>query len=240
MKTRSIVLALVLSLVLCLCSGCNIAATMPYSSDEYENGEWSVEELVEHFEGLGFTDIDVEEYTTFNEGEEKIQVVVAEDSSSWFPSYRDFEKGETVDTLRNIIIRETRLIPILTTENCLEFAEYVKNGKDSPDNTLTWLSFIEEHNGEALEFDGTITSWYDEFFYISGVKCTVAVENSEHMSFYWAVDSLDDLGLSGEYSHNEYSLGEITEGMQVHILAVINYSEDNGLNLEIESMQVIK
>ena len=240
MKIRSIVLVAVLSILLFLCSGCDIAATMPHSSDEYENGEWSVDELVEHFEGLGFTDIDVEEYTTFNESEVKIQVVVAEDSTSWFPSYRDFEKGETVDTLRKIIIRETRLIPILTIENCPEFAEYVKNGKDSPDNTLPWLSFIDEHNGEALEFDGIITSWSDEFWYITGVDCTVTVENSENMSFYWSVDSLDDLGLSGEDSHNEYSLGEITEGMQLHILAVINYSEDGGLNLEIETMEIME
>ena len=105
---------------------------------------------------------------------------------------------------------------------------------------MDWLSFVNEHNGDALEFDGTITSWYDEFFYISGVSCTVAVENSENMSFYWKVDSLDDLGLSGEYSHNQYSVGEITEGMRVHILAVINYSEDSGLDLQIESMQILE
>lgn len=240
MKIQKVVLVLVLSVLLLLCSGCSVTATMPHSSDEYENGEWSVEELVEHFEELGFTDIDVEEYTTYDESKAKIQVVVADDSSSWFPSYRDFEKDETVDTLRNIIIRETKLIPILTVENCSEFAEFVKNGQDSTANSVTWTDFLEKHNGEALEFDGTITSWDDEFFYISGVKCTVAVEHSEHMSFSWAADSLDDLGLSGEYSHNKYSVGEIKEGMQVHILAIINYPKNDGLNLEIESMQVIE
>ena len=56
----------------------------------------------------------------------------------------------------------------------------------------------------------------------------------------WDVESLDDLGLSGEYSHNEYSLSGITEGMQVHILAIINYSKNDGLNMEIESMEIIK
>ena len=240
MKIQRVVLVLVLSVLLLLCSGCNVTAKMPYSSNEYENGEWSVEELVEHFEELGFTDIDVEVYTTFDEGKAKIQVVVADDSSSWSPSFRDFEKGETVATLRNIIIRETKLIPILTVDNCPEFAEFVKNGKDSTANSVTWTEFLEKHNGEALEFDATITSWDDEFLYISGVKCTVAVEHSKHMSFFWDVDNLDDLGLSGEYSHNEYSVGEIKDGMQIHILAIINYSKNDGLNLEIESMQVIE
>ncbi len=235
MRIRSILLILVFSLVLCLCTGCNIAATMPYSSDEYENGEWSVDELVKHFEDLGFSDIEVEENTTFDEDKVKIQVVVSEDSTSWFPSYRDFEKGEIVDTLRKIIIRETKLIPILTTENCPEFAEFVKNGYDSPENTSTWLEFIEKHNGSALEFDGVITNWYDEFWYISGVDCTIAIESSEHMSFYWDADSVDDLGLD----HNEYSLGLVTEGMKVHVLAVINYTEGVGLALDIESMQII-
>ena len=240
MKIRKIALILVLSTLLLACTGCDAGATIPYSSDEYENGEWTVEELVEHFEELGFSDIEIEEKATFNESEARIQVIVADNSDPMFPSYRSFEKGETISTVRNIIIRATTLIPIMTVENCPEFAEFVKNGPDSSNNTEPWTSFLEAHNGEALEFDGTITDWYDKLWYISGVDCTVAVENSEHLSFYWDVENLDDLGLSGEYSHNEYSLGEITEGMQVHILAIINYSKNGGLNLEIESMEIFE
>ena len=110
MKTRIIALIMILSILLMLCTGCALTATMPYSSDEYESGEWTADELVEHFKGLGFSDIKVEDYTTYDISGEKIQVVVSEDSTSWFPSYRDFEKGETIDTMRTIIIRETKLI----------------------------------------------------------------------------------------------------------------------------------
>ena len=240
MRTRNIALILILSILLFACTGCDVGTTIPYSSDEYENGEWSVEELVEHFEELGFTDIEIEEKTTFDESKERIQVVVADDSDSWFSSYRDFEKGETISTIRKIIIRATTLTPVLTVENSPEFADFAKNGLDSENNTIAWTTFLEEHNGEALEFDGIITNWYDEFWYISGVDCTIAVEGNENMSLYWSVENLDDLGLTGEYSQNEYSQGRINEDMQVHVLAVIDYSKDDGLKLEIESMQIIE
>ena len=238
MKIRSIALILILSTLLFVCAGCDAGVTIPYSSDEYENGEWTVEELVEHFKELGFTDIEIEEKTTFDESEVKIQVVVADDSDSWFPAYRDFEKGETISTIRKIIIRATSLNPVLTVENSPEFADLVKMDSESPEKAERLSSFMQTHDGDYLEFDGTITSWYDEFFWTS-VSITVAVEDSDQMSFSWGTISLSELGMTGEYHYNKYHAGLITEGMKVHILAQIDYTED-GWALKIDSMQIIE
>lgn len=238
MKTRIIALFFVFSILLFICAGCDAGATIPHSSDEYENGEWSVEELVEHFEDLGFTDIKIEEKTTFDESEVKIQVLVADDSDSWFPSYRDFEKGETISTMRKIIIRATSLIPVLTVDNNSDFAKLVNMDQASPEKPDLLSSFMQAHDGDYLEFNGTITNWSDEFFWTS-VSLTVAVEDSNQMSFSWGAISLSELDMTGAYDYNNYYAGLIKEGMKVHIIAKIDYAKD-GWALEINSMDVIE
>ncbi len=239
MRIRHIAFVLVIAIIAMICVGCSVSATIPHSSDEYENGDWSVEELVEHFEGLGFTDIKVEEKTTFDESEVKIQVIVAEDSDSWSPSYRDFEKGETISTLRKIIIRETALIPVITVDNCAEFAKIVEMDAEAPEKADLLSTFMQENDGEYLEFDGTITDWYDELWFSSGVSFTISVEDSGQLHFSWGSTSLIDLGMTGDYHHNKYKTGLITEGMKVHVLAKIDYADDDW-SLEIDTLQIIE
>ena len=235
MKFQKLISFLIVIVLLITCTSCDIAATMPHGSEEYESGNWSVNELVEHFEELGFTDIKVEEKTTFEEEDVKLQVLIAEDSTSWSPSYRSIEGGETIDLLRTIIIRETKLIPVLNATNCPEFAEFIENGKESSNNTQSWTTFLKENTGKALAFDGTISDWHDSFWWITGIDFTITIENSKHLNLSWNVDSLDGFGLPEEYDHENYYSGLITVGTQVHILAMIKGESI----LEIESMEII-
>ena len=61
MKHKKILFLFVLTMLLVVCTSCESATTitMPYSSEEYVNGEWTIEDLIKHFEDLGFSKVEV-------------------------------------------------------------------------------------------------------------------------------------------------------------------------------------
>ena len=212
--------------------------TMPYSSEDYETGDWKLDELISHFQELGFSDIETYViYDTFDAEEAEIRSVVIEDISanSWSTSYKKIEKGEKIRSWLKIRINVINLIPTLTIDNCSDFADLVKTNNASPEKLD---EFMMSHRGKYLEFDGTITDWYDEFWYISGVDFKVSVENNNTI-FSWDCDNISDLGMTGEYHYEKYTAGMIYEGMSVHIITKIAYSQGSW-HLEIESMQIIQ
>ena len=230
MKAKILALLVILSMVMSLCVGCSSIIAMPYSSKEYANGEWTIEELEEHFEELGFTEIEVIGNTT------EVIGVLAENDESLFES---FEKGEEIPVSREIWIETAfEITPPLTVENSPEFAYFVENGIDSPKNTDDWIAFLEEHEGDLIEFDGTITNWYDEMFWVS-ISFSIAIEDSKYMSFSKSNVDLIDLGMTGDYHYNKYHTGLITEGMQTHVVVSIKRIED-GWCLELESIEIVK
>lgn len=233
MKNKQAVFLIILLLLLNLCSGCASASipgiTMPYSSEEYVNGEWTIEDLRKHFRDLGFKEIEVNGNTT------KVIGVYAENDDSLYDS---FEKGMEIDSSRKIGIYTEfnfETTSTLSIANCPEFAELVESGIDSSED---WIAFLESHSGELLEFDGTITHWYDDMFWI-GVSFTIAIEDSSHLSFSKDTIDLIELGLTGEYHYDKYHVGLINEGMRVHVITEIKQTED-GWQLELDSMQIIE
>lgn len=209
---------------------------MPYGSREYISGEWtneewSVEDLVKQFEGLGFTEIEIIGNTT------KVISVTVEGEDGLFDS---FYKGEEVEISRKIhIFTAFEATPPLTVSNCPEFAEFVENGIESSKNSQAWVAFLKSHSGELLVFDGTITDWYDEAFWI-GVSFTIAIEDSPNMSFSKDTMSLSELGMTGEYDYNNYYAGLIKEGVRVHVVTEITKTDDGWWDLELDSIQVIE
>ncbi len=237
MKSRLISYLFSFFSILIICTGCDTAGiSMPYDSAEYENGNWTVDSVVSHFEELGFSDIEVINVLE-SFGKEKIGIynITIEDpsSNSLFTVYRSFNKGEELDAWLDIRIETYTVIPTLTTDNCSDFAELTQTGDLSAQQVA---SFMYSHNGEHLEFDGTITDWYDEAFW-EGVSFTIAVENSNQMSLSWSTIDYKNLGLAGDYDFANYSTGLISEGMPVHIIAKI-VSSENKWSLDIESMQI--
>lgn len=241
MKKR-ILFHLICSFTLFLFVGCDTSGvSMPYGSEEYENGDWTVEELIEHFEELGFSDIEtINTLEYFGDEEIGIYNVTIEDTSSdsLFTEYRSFEKGEELGTWLKLKIETYTAIPTLTIDNCSEFSELTKMKNSSSEQGELISAFMNSHNGEYLEFDGIITDWYDEMFWTS-VSFTISFEESEQLSFTWSTIDFSDLNLEGEYEYSKYKVGLISENMKVHMITRIVSSED-GWNLEIDSMQVVE
>ena len=230
MKNIIISLLLPISLLLIVLSGCESPTStisIPYSSEEYVNGEWEFDDLVKHFEELGFT-VEVLGDTTIIEG-----VYIQNDDLL----YESFEKGAEIDASRKIGIY-TEISPTLSVDNCSELAEFVEIGIESAENKEKWESFLESHCGQQFEFDGTITDWYDDYFWVA-VDFTISIEDSEKFHFSKSNVDLMDLGMTGEYHYNKYHSGLISEGMRVHVLTDISQTE-NGWELELDYMQIIE
>lgn len=237
---RKMIVALALLVLIFLCTGCTTSVSMPYSSDDYKELDWSVEELIDHFKDLGFSNIKTDIRETFDESQARICRVAMEDTAadSWFTEYKDFEKDDEFGTHLEVYISAYTLIPTLTVDNCAEFAELVNMDRNLPEKADRLSAFMEAHNGEYIEFDGLLTEWNDKWWYV-GIDFTIAVEESSEMSFSWNNVATIDLGMTGDYHYEKYKTGLITSGMRVHMLAKIKNTRD-GWDLEIDSMQIIE
>ena len=122
-------------------------------------------------------------------------------------------------------------------DNCSDFADFAKMENSSSQKSELVNSFMNSHNGEYIEFTGTITDWYDQMHWV-GVSFTVSVDGSNQTNFSWDTTDLIDLKLEGDYHYSKYTTGLITEGMKVHIIAKI-VSIENEWNLEISEMEII-
>lgn len=231
---KSFCILLSLSFVLFLFVGCSSdgQSTMPYSSSEYENSDWTLDELISHFEELGFDDIDIDESHSRYVSEEYIQVRVEDtESDSWFTEYTEFTKGEDLRSWRKIRISITYPIPVWTIENCPELVTLLsmRNSEESFDE---WIAFMHEHHGEYIEFDGTITDWYDELWYAGGISFSVSFEDIEDIAFSWHGLLTSEFGYK-----NDYYTGCVEEGISAHVVMRIVYSEE-GCLYELESIDL--
>ena len=213
-------------------------------------------DVYETFVERGFTNIKTEQIpdlvaeSSIEDGAvEKVSVGgdVDYDVDKWVPAeieviiyYHTFstedESASNKDEADDERVEGTR-IP-LTVDNCPEFEKFLKEGIETPENRSAWISFLEAHKGEVVEFDGTITDWYDDMFWAS-ISFDIAIEDSEYMRFSKDCVDLIELGMTGEYHYKNYHLGLIQEGMRVHVIAKITETED-GWDLELDSMQIVE
>ena len=238
MKKCILVLSVVL-LFFVLVSCSEDVITMPYDSSEYKNGNWTVEDLVAHFEELGFTNIEIiNVMDSFGEPNVAVYNVNIEDTSSdsWFTDYKAFYKGEEFGSWLEIKIETHTVIPTITVNNCAEFADLVQIEALSPQKEKMLNSFMDSHNGEYIEFDGTLIEWMDEWSYIA-IDFAVAVENNPAISFSWKDIKISELPLTGDYHYTKYKSGLVSEGMKVHIIAEIVSSGKNW-ELKIKAMDI--
>lgn len=241
MKYRfAVVLLIVLLLSLSACKfDVPSEIIMPYSNREYAQGDWELDELIAHFEELGFDEFEIRETPTFDESEAGVYWVGKEaslsESDSWFTEYIKFEKGEAINPIYKICIEYYSLIPTLTVENCPEFAELFAMGKGDPNRTDKLSAFTAEHAGEYMEFDATISDLYTDAtgtdFFI-----TFSAGVQDNLSFSKSGVFLSELGMTRDY----YEEHNFVVGTSVHIIARIPSGEDTFLfhDMAIESMTV--
>lgn len=211
----------VISLLLCIVllfsfSGCfSEYITIPYSSDEYVAMNWSIDELKKHFLELGFETIEVAGNT------EKVTDVLVQNDELL---YESFDSGDSFPSYRKVCLwTEYEAVTYVSVDNSSEFKFFVDNGIESSDNYDMWQSFLEENHMNFIEFDGTITDWYDDVFWIS-VAFSISIEDSDVMSYSESNIEISDMNM--DYSFNEYHSGLVKEGMKVHVIAEIVQIED--------------
>lgn len=229
-KNVAQVLIVVLSIMFVFV-GCSSGAVvaMPYSSKEYVDLGWSIETMKKHFKDLGIENIEVWGNTT------SITNVYIENDDGKMES---FDKGDEIVVTRVLVIStDYEFKSSLTVSNNEDVARFVKNGIDSKNDSDAWMDFLKNHSGEYFEFDGTIIEWYDKQFWNS-ISFSVAIEDSEYMTFSKDTVELDDLGMTGDYHYNKYYSGLIRQGMRVHVVTKI--VNKDGWGLELCSMEVIE
>ena len=146
------VLAILFSLTACFSED----ITMPYSSREYEDGDWTLESLVKHLEGLGFTDIDTcDETVYFGEFKDDVyRVEIEAETDSWYTEYKDFEAGDVFSSSTKIRIFYRSTQEYLTVENCPELAEILLGSVNG--DIYAAQEFAKEYDGEWIKFEAYV------------------------------------------------------------------------------------
>ncbi len=205
---------------------------MPYGSSDYENGEWTVNELVTHLEELGFDSIDIMEDESRYVSKTSINVSVEDvESDSWFTEYTDFIKGEPVRSWRDVKIEVTHPIPVMTLENSPELVDILPLRKGSEADVEQWKTFMKEHNGEYIQFSGTVIDVFDEVLWV-GISLDISFENYESIYFSFSNVSPNDIGYD-----NDYSYGCLPEGTPVYCVVRI-VSSDDDCSYELDTLRI--
>ena len=156
MKNKLIIPLIVLILII-VCTGCTTKIVMPYGSEDYIDGEWAIEDLVSHFEELGFTNVEISGDT------EEISGIYIENDESLFES---FKKGDEYSSSRKIEIYTGPDLKAPTPVEVPEM-EYITFGRYEQDgNTsngaedIEWIPLTEK-DGQILLVSRYILDYKD-------------------------------------------------------------------------------
>lgn len=186
--------------------------TIPHdSSDYYADGtryfydfSWTVETLIEHFRGLGFSNIVVEEWSHNDFYYDKIYRVEIDGDGH-------FDKGDVFKSSCQVKVFVSAPNTTLTADNCDEL-EAILTGKN-PNHS----AFAEKYDGKVIEFDGYISSSYG---YNAGIDHVVYVSYGEPN------DSSDNpkmrIETEGLSISNRYVYVSPDEMTKVHVVAEVD------------------
>lgn len=129
--------------------------TMPNYSWYYDDG-WTVEELILHFEQLGFTNIETAttvDSGTFSEFHQEGEVYNIEIEDTFLGGW---SSGDVFGATSLITITYYERTPTLTIENCPDLAK-VLSSRD-----IMYTDFAEKYDGQFIEFDACIISFVED------------------------------------------------------------------------------
>ena len=133
--------------------------TMPYSSVEYENEEWTAETLIKHFKELGFHNIETTSTPSYfgDYTNEIISVEIETESDSIFTEYASFDKGDVVNSIDKIRIEYYYTPEALTVDNCPELAEILYGNTNG--EKMDYMTFANKYDGKYVRFDACICTY---------------------------------------------------------------------------------
>lgn len=129
--------------------------TMPNYSWHYDEG-WTVDELISHFEQLGFTNIETAKMIdsgTFSEFHQEGEIYNVEIGDTFLGNW---SSGDVFGATSLITITYYERTPTLTIENCPDLAS-VLSSRD-----MMYTDFAEKYDGQFIEFDACITSFVED------------------------------------------------------------------------------
>lgn len=122
--------------------------TMPQGSAEYIGADWTIESLIEHFEKMGFTNIDAIPCET-NDDNYESNIFELYIETGWF-STDPWKAGDEFKSDAEISIYYNES-PLLTAENCSDLVTVLTS------QDMSYTAFAEKYNGRYVKFDGYVT-----------------------------------------------------------------------------------
>ena len=228
MRKATTILSIILFAATCF-SGCSKAdafeITMPYASYQYENGAWTIEQLVAHLKELGFTDIKTEEYTPTGYEDDEIYRLVIDNSRF------GFDINETFSSNADVKIGYYVLEPNLTTITCKELDTLFSTSPENMDKAQILSDFAEKYEGKYLEFDATITEAFSD---VEDTQYFISLSAGDYASdknvlFWINGSSFNGLGITDDYFDKYVKVGE-----KVHVIAQVSTYRNGDESIEIK------
>lgn len=226
-KTATILLILIF-VSTCL-SGCSktdaFTINMPYASYQYENGAWTIDELVTHLKDLGFTDIETEEYIPAGYEDDEIYRLVIDNARF------GFDINETFDSNAEIKIGYYVLEPNLTTVTCKELDYIFTTAPNEMDKAQILSDFVTKYENKYMEFDATITEAFSD---VGDTQYFISLSAGDYASntnvLFWINGaSLSGLGIDDDYFDKHVKVGE-----KVHVIAQVSSYRSGDESIEIK------
>lgn len=122
--------------------------SMPYNSTDYTN--WNIDDLVKHFEDLGFTEIEKDGYAP-NDDNFTQNIFDVKIKTSWLSGKKDWSAGDEFEKDKKIIIKYNSA-PAITIDNCSDFAKILTDK-----STIDYLEFSENYDGRYFILSGFVS-----------------------------------------------------------------------------------
>jgi len=142
-----------------------VQITMPYDSYDYTvGGDWTIDELVDHLEELGFTKIETDTYSLDEYKPRQIKSIEIDGEDS-------FDQGKRFYSNDEVEILYYNFDYVLTPDNCEELNAFLSG------ESTDYMKFAEEYDGRTVAFDAYVT--YAES-YMGGTSYIIEVSAGDY------------------------------------------------------------
>lgn len=157
--------------------------TMPQGAADYIGSDWTIESLIEHFEKMGFTNIDAIPCEP-NDDNYESNIFELYIETGWF-STDPWKAGDEFKSDAEISIYYNES-PLLTVENCPDLVTVLTS------QDMSYTDFAEKYNGRYVKFDGYVTY---HITYNAGIDHIIMVTGGDY-------DGSMELGISDDGYYN--------------------------------------